>query len=127
VGPGVYAEAQHPLPKRGTARQKRDFALIAVHLIRCMCCWMRLYFVRRPRITSTAPVSSANAQVAEPADISGAVVISASANPASPAIKNMIPAIFVIDLSLLRSETEASDLPLASGRVSFLFAVGDIA
>jgi hypothetical protein len=59
-----------------------------------------LYFFRRPRITSAAPVSRANALPAEPAGISGTPITeSANASPASPAIKNMIPAIFVITIT----------------------------
>jgi hypothetical protein len=54
------------------------------------------YFLRRPRITSTAPEISANALPAEAGLISGVTGIPKAAPP-TPIINSMYPTIFTVD------------------------------
>ncbi|MGH9645850.1 MAG: hypothetical protein ACRD4E_03445 [Bryobacteraceae bacterium] len=65
---------------------------------------MTAYFLRRPRITSTAPAINTIALPADAGPISGALTFTAEAKPAIPVNSNITPIIFTIDLDLLLSD-----------------------
>lgn len=82
-------------------------------------CWaFDCYFLRRPRITSTAPAINAIALPADAGPISGTLTLRAEAKPAIPINSNIPPIIFTMDLLLLDSPetTNAAGAALTIGR-----------
>ena len=83
---------------------------------RCVRDHCGIYFLRRPRTTSTAPEINASAVAAESGLISGTGEGGPNAKPAIPINSNMLPNSFTMDL-LLSDGQETTDAASAASAI----------